>query len=279
MIKIKHIAGYMLVILVLAACRNENMDGNPMDTSGNAKPTNSNLIVDEKAFEGFIKDNDLKLIAIFPVKNNNITGKSTYSFGHVKEKITSSHLTELGLSDQKILSIVREKMRNAGAIDGITINDYKTSKAYSPYNLADRYGWWAYIETGNPIITPMNNIKKNDVKVIMSGTEVTAGTTGNPNYEKSIEYTQESMIKSTIEVNIGIKCGTKLGIWGQDINTEIGLENKNGSSIETRESQKLTEKISYSIPANKKIAIYMIQTIQKKISDMKFLFLLPEILH
>ncbi|CAA7393974.1 hypothetical protein [Chryseobacterium fistulae] len=155
-------------------------------------------------------------------------------------------------------------MRNGGALDGITINDYKTSKAYSPYNLADRYGWWAYIETGNPIITPMNNIKKNDVKVIMSGTEVTAGTTGNPNYEKSIEYTQESLVRSTIEVNIGIKCGTKLGVWGQDINTEIGLENKNGSSVETREAQKLTEKISYSIPANKKIAIYMIQTIQKK---------------
>ncbi|CAA7393979.1 hypothetical protein CHRY9393_03592 [Chryseobacterium fistulae] len=60
MIKIKHIAGYMSVILLLTACRNENMDENQMGTSVNAKSTNSNLIVDEKAFDGFIKNNDLR---------------------------------------------------------------------------------------------------------------------------------------------------------------------------------------------------------------------------
>ncbi|WP_162074474.1 hypothetical protein [Chryseobacterium fistulae] len=50
----------MSVILLLTACRNENMDENQMGTSVNAKSTNSNLIVDEKAFDGFIKNNDLR---------------------------------------------------------------------------------------------------------------------------------------------------------------------------------------------------------------------------
>ncbi|CAA7193629.1 hypothetical protein [Chryseobacterium potabilaquae] len=263
MIKIKYITGYISVILLFVACKTDNMeDENNIATSLNTKSSDSNLIVNEKDFEEFIKDNDLKLIATFPGKDN--AARSSYNFGHVKEKITSSHLVELGLSEQKIITMVREKMRNGGAIDGVTINDYKTSRAYSKSNLADQYGWWAYIETGDPIITPIKNLKKNDVKVLMSGTEVTAGTSGNPNYEKSIEYTQESVVKNTIEVNVGLKVGAKLGIWGQDINTEIGLENKNGSSVETREAQKLTEKISYSIPANKKIAIYMIQTMKKR---------------
>ncbi|CAA7393980.1 hypothetical protein [Chryseobacterium fistulae] len=176
--------------------------------------------------------------------------------------MTSAQVVELGLNDEKIMSLVREHAYHNENIDGVTINDYKTSGAYSEFNLAEKYGWWTYIETGDPIITPVSS-DQDEVKIIMSGAEVMAGTSGNPNYEKSIEYTQESLVTKFVHNNVGLTTSTSFGIYGQGFNAEVELKSKNGSGTEKKDIHKFIEKISYSIPANKKIAIYMIQMIKK----------------
>ncbi|CAA7193631.1 hypothetical protein [Chryseobacterium potabilaquae] len=269
MIKTNYLVGCLSVALLLTSCRTDDSDHeNRIENSADVK---SDLIVGAKSFEQFAKNKGLKLIASFPMKNTE-SAKATdgnFTFSTIKEKVTPEHLTELGLTEERIMDIAREDADHALYIDGVNINNYRTSRGYEPYNLAEKYGWWTYIETGNPIISSVNSSAMDDVKVIMSGTEVVAGTSGNPNYEKSIEYVQESILRKTIDVNAGLKTGTEFGIYGQGFKAEISLDNKNSRTTETKDTHKLTEKISYSIPANKKIAIYMIQTIKKREIEYK----------
>ncbi|RMZ58559.1 hypothetical protein D1632_13195 [Chryseobacterium nematophagum] len=263
MIKTNYFVGCLSITLLLTSCnRLEDVDNE--SRVENSSKAESNLLVDAKAFDRFAKDKGLKLIASFPMKNDNAQRDSGgFTFSHIKEKMTSAQVVELGLNDEKIMSLVRGSAFHNENIDGVTINDYRTSGAYSEFNLAEKYGWWTYIETGNPTIRPVASSEKDEVKVIMSGTEVMAGTSGNPNYEKSIEYTQESLVTKFVHNNVGLTTSTSFGIYGQGFNAEVELKSKNGSSTEAKDTHKFIEKISYNIPANKKIAIYMIQMIKK----------------
>ncbi|RNA62760.1 hypothetical protein D1631_12845 [Chryseobacterium nematophagum] len=265
MIKTNYLVGCLSVALLLTSCRTDDAHENG-ERIVNSTEAKSNLIVEAKGFEQFAKDNGLKLVASFPMKNKEYAkaDDNNFTFNTIKEKVTSDHLTQLGLTEHRLMDYAKQDADHALYIDGVTINDYKTSGAYSEFNLAERYDWKTYIETGNPIISTVNGSDADNVKVIMSGTEVVAGTSGNPNYEKAIEYTQESILRKTIDINAGLKTGTEFGIYGQGVKVEIALENKNSKTTETKDINKLTEKITYSIPANKKIAIYMIQTIKKR---------------
>ncbi|CAA7193630.1 hypothetical protein [Chryseobacterium potabilaquae] len=261
MIKTNYFLTYLSLALLLTSCRTE--DTNFEDQAHYPSEAQSNGRVNAKAFDQFTKDKGLKLIATFPMKKSAEKNDGAFTFTHIKEKMTAVQVKEMGLNDERILGLVRQNAFHNENIDGVTINDYTTARAYSEFNLAEKYGWWTYIETGAPIITPVNSSDPDEVKVIMSGTEVTAGTSGNPNYEKSIEYTQESVLTKSIYRNVGVTTSTAFGIYGMGFNAEVELKNKNGVSSETKDTHKFIEKISYSIPANKKIAIYMVQTIKK----------------
>lgn len=274
------IFGVVLVTLLANSCRQESTEiGNDQITPTDNQQTGR--MISDEAQKKFIADNGLKLIGtinIAPTTENSPASKE--GSPTIQTLITPENLQQLGLNNQSIVNIYKNKFGND--ITGVIVNDYKTNASLTrPANNNAR----AYVKTELPVIESFVG-DPDQSQVVFSGTSIYNATSNPMTYNKTISYSNLTSMTNTITLAAGLTVGAKISITLSSPQGSLGLPqgvsiplpfisgtaeasieatlNATAStSVVKQISNTITETINPIVPPNKKLFVYIVQKVQQ----------------
>jgi hypothetical protein len=282
----RKITSYYLLIVIasslLVSCSNDE-EVKPVLNQSSKLPEIENVIPEKTSlkelgfntFEEFLAsgiteekiDETKKILKNKEVKNISPTGKVVKSNATnegpqgaetIREKMNASHVEQLALGNSKIRSIYAM----GGRIPGVTINAWKSSGAFGKFNLADEYGWYAYVQTGKAQIS-MKYLDADD------GYEITKFTVYNygdmvDNAWRSFTYTTSTTATWSASITSGV---TVKGSVGVPEVASVGVEVKVEATVGVSESKTVSKSHEYryvaQLPPRTQRTIYLCQKKRK----------------
>lgn len=283
----------------------ENVEKEP--TTGNTKPEKADMTEVSLSDLGYKNDNEMfadgwtKEI----VDKSLISGRSKVDYEQEKNdnpdensikasevnaekvRMSAEQVNQLNLGHNQIKELFKI---NGVTPEGVTINSWTSTGAFREYNVADQYGWFAYIETGTPKITMEYLLKDGGYKtssfVIYNQGDV------EDSFQRIVSFSEGKSINWNVSTKAGVTVGGEAGVpfvakgkvevsfeisagvGGSKDNVETHTYNYFGKipahskrTIIVRQKKRLT-KAEYSIPVV--ISGYVGLNFKKKVNDHYF---------
>lgn len=213
-LNLKQFSVAFTIITLFSACSNDTID--KLQDQPTAK-TEENITLKETSLEeigynsieemfaaGWSKIGEKKSTSSkIGSQKTSITGKSASS-ETIREKVTAQQIKQLNLGANTIRNLFS---KNGVTPDGVSINDTGIG---SYKNLANDYGWFAYIKTGKPKLT-INYLDKDDGYIYKSF-NVTNNSNLTDNFSRSFSYTVSTTSSWNVSSTLGIAMEGEIGV-------------------------------------------------------------------
>lgn len=172
----------------------------------------------------------------------------------IKEKVTPENIEQLNLGYNKIKNIYKM----SGYTPGVTINSWKSPGTYLHNNLADDYGWYAYIQTGKPTVT--TKYLNLDDGYILSSFAVINQSNQDDSFNRTFSYTRSKTSSWNVTVTAGVTVKGEIGVpFLANGSVEVSLSASAGGGGSTTTTYAETYSYIGKIPAHSKRIIIVRQ--------------------
>lgn len=179
--------------------------------------------------------------------------------------MTSAQVEKMQLGSNLIKSIY---MYKGVKPDGVTINKWQSSGAYSKFNLADEYGWFTYIRSGVPTIKEIDREKEDDEEIFKFPVRNYSSVTDNA--WRTFSYAKGISVNKIVTHTVGFSAGLSINVPFGGIN--LGMNYSYTTGTEINNSQMITHEQRYvaTLPPRSQRMIYVVQRKVKRKFEYKF---------